>query len=74
MKNYTNLKNPRQQAQNAAFVTLIMGLVLMIYSMVQASEAAVMDNQPLRQNYLVVFVFSFAVMIFSFLNIFLNRK
>jgi hypothetical protein len=73
MKNQT-IKNPRQQAQNAAFVTLIMGLVIMIISMVQASEAAVMDNQPLRENYLVVFVFSFVVMIFSFLNIFLNRK
>lgn len=73
MKNQA-IKNPRQQAQNAAFITLFMGLVLMIYSMVQASEAPVMDNQPLRENYLVVFVFSFAVMIFSFLNIFLNRK
>lgn len=74
MKNYTNLKNPRQQAQNAAFVTLIMGLVIMIYSMVQASNAIVDHNEALHENYLVVFTFSFFVMIFSFLNIFLNRK
>ena len=73
MKNYPSIKNPRQQAQNAGFVTLFAGLGVMIFSIIQANEAYWKQDYALRENFLFVFVWSSVIMLFSFATIFTNR-
>lgn len=73
MKNYPSIKNPRQQAQNAGFITLFAGLAVMILSMWQANQAKITEDYALRENFLCVFVWSSIIMLFSFLTIYTNR-
>jgi hypothetical protein len=73
MKNYISVKNPRQQAQNAGFVTLFLGLAVMVLSVVQAYQALIVEDYALRDNFLCVFVWSTAIMLFSFITIYSNR-
>lgn len=73
MKNYTSIKNPRQQAQNAGLITLFAGLAVMVLSMIQANEAKIQQDYALRDNFLCVFVWSTIIMAFSFVTIYTNR-
>jgi hypothetical protein len=73
MEKFTTIKNPRQQAQNAGFITLFAGLAVMLLSMWQAHQAMLIEDYALRENFLCVFIWSSIIMLFSFLTIYTNR-
>lgn len=73
MEKFTTIKNQRQQAQNAGFITLFAGLAVMVLSMWQANQAKIIEDYALRDNFLCVFVWSSIIMLFSFLTIYTNR-
>ena len=71
MKN-TIKQQHEQKLTTAQTITFIMGFAIMFYSLYQASTMSI--NNPLKEGYLVVLLFSMLVTGFSTFSIYSNNN
>lgn len=65
----------QQQAEkvsNAQLITLCLGMLLMLYSIYQGSTLSL--NNPLKEGYLIILIFSMLVINFSIFSIYSNNN
>lgn len=65
------MKTQNQKHENASLITFLMGFILLVFSFYKSSQ---LEMGALKENYLIIIIFSMIVILYSFFNYFIKSN